>query len=78
MSNQDSDDRKPVGRFARLLAATAKTSNDSGLTKRDSDEPKISDFDGRGRISQLVVSIGRKNSSVSHNYCYEYDFGGAN
>lgn len=56
MSNQDSDDRKPVGRFARLMSAAQKSSDDSGFTKKDSDNEPKSSNSGRGRILQLAVS----------------------
>lgn len=64
MSNQDSDERKPIGRYARLTAATKPSSGDSGITKKDSDnEPKIGSIggagsgSGRGQISQMAVCI---------------------
>lgn len=57
MSNQDSDDRKPVGRFARLLSVAQKSSDDSGYTKKDSEnEPKGGGIRGRGQILQMAVS----------------------
>lgn len=60
MSNQDSDDRKP-SRFTRLMAATAKTSGDSGLSKKDSEnEPKSSGGRGRGALLQMAVCMQKK------------------
>lgn len=62
MSNQDSDDRKVIRkpiRFTRLMAATQKSSGDSGITKKDSEnEPKSSGIGGgRGLMLQLAVRI---------------------
>lgn len=57
MSNQDSSGPKPVGRFARLMSATQKTSDDSGITKKGNEnEPKDAGIGGRGRFLQLTVS----------------------
>lgn len=61
MSNQDSDGSKPVGRFARLMSAAQKSSDDSGFTKKDgNNEPKtIVGGSGRGRLMQMAVSTTR-------------------
>lgn len=58
MSNQDSDGSKPVGRFARLMSAAQKSSDDSGITK-PKDEPKT--IGGRGRLLQMAVSTTKKS-----------------
>lgn len=58
MSNQDSDQAKPIGRFARLLSATQKSSGDSGFAKKQEseNEQKSSGIGGRGRFLQMAVS----------------------
>lgn len=62
MSNQDSDSSKPVGRFARLMSAAQKSSEDSGFIRKD--EPKTIGAGGgiRSRMTQGAVSKTKKSN----------------
>lgn len=86
MSQQDSDKSKPVGRFARLMSATQKSSGDSDFTKKDTDSEPKTGGGGRGQLLRMAVSTIRtkivleqkqlhdKKNYVSHNYCCECEF----
>lgn len=57
MSNQDSDNQKPVSHFARLMSdMSEQKSSDDGKKHSDNEPKRNSIGGGRGQRLQLVVS----------------------